>query len=192
MWLLDIDGVVNAIALEPDLDAWPAAAWTRQYVTALDGRTWPILTARPVLDFLSAVHAAGRAEIRWHTTWQQSAVQRLAPALGLPAWPVADAPEFTDFDDSGYLGRMAGPRWWKAGAAARVREVERRALVWTDDDLWAGRELPAVARIMADTDACAVSPVPAFGLSPADLGAIDHFLTRRATPPTTDGPRSAG
>lgn len=191
VWLLDVDGVINAIALQPEADSWPAPAWTHRLVTALDGRTWPILSAQPVLDFLIAVDRADRAEIRWHTTWQQSAVERLGPALGLPSWPIATAPEFTDFDDSGYAGRMAGPRWWKAGAAQRVRTEEQRRLIWTDDDLWAGRALPVVKHLMSDVLVCTVSPLPATGLTAADLAHIDLFLSRSAQTGSTqagDGP----
>ena len=176
VWLLDVDGVINAVARRPDTDVWPPQAWSARRVTALDGRTWPILTAQPVLDFLCAVHGAGRAEIRWHTTWQRSAVARLGPALDLPEWPVAEAPEFTRFEDSGYDAGTSLDQWWKSGAAERVLGQEGRRLVWTDDDLAAGRSLPAVQRVLAHDSVCLLSPRPDAGLSPADLAVIEQFL----------------
>ena len=45
-----------------------------------------------VVDFLIGVHEQDRAEIRWHTTWQHDA-QNLANLVGLPTFPIAEAPE---------------------------------------------------------------------------------------------------
>lgn len=179
VWLLDVDGVINAITGRPDEEVWPAEAWTRRFVATLDGRRWPILTAAPVLAYLVDAHEAGRVEIRWHTTWQRSAIERLAPALGLPQWPLAPAPEFTSFEDSGYARGASAHSWWKTGAAQRVRTEESRRLLWTDDDLSAGRGLPDVERLQSDPDVCLVSPVPSAGLSRPDLARIERFLAER-------------
>jgi hypothetical protein len=74
-----------------------------------------------VVNFLTGVHEEGRAEIRWHTTWQHDA-QNLADLVGLPKFPVADAPEAPrDGVPNGELtaARMRDglPAWWKYGAA---------------------------------------------------------------------------
>src|SRR5690348_1664445 len=88
LWLLDIDGVVNALARGPLPRIWPEHEWVQRLViTDIPDRgvmTLPILAARPVLDFIADVHASGRAEIRWHSTWRTAAISSFAPALGLP------------------------------------------------------------------------------------------------------------
>ncbi|MBF9129495.1 hypothetical protein I0C86_11020 [Plantactinospora sp. S1510] len=92
VWLLDIDGVLNAVTKTPDPNVWPLDQWSRG--EASDGETeWPILFARPVADFIRQVHEEGRAEIRWHTTWQQEA-GAVGKLLDLPTFPVQPSPEW--------------------------------------------------------------------------------------------------
>ncbi len=116
LWLLDIDGVVNALARGPLPVAWPEHDWVqRLVVTEIPGRgvmTLPILAARPVLDFIADVHRSGSAEVRWHSTWRTAAITSFAPALGLPTTiTMSVAPEWND---------RPVAQWWKLGAAERA------------------------------------------------------------------------
>lgn len=172
VWLLDVDGVINAMSKRGDRTAWPADQWAKRDVLAMDG-LFPVLTADPVLDFLRTVHETGAAEIRWHTSWQQWAVAALAPALGLPSWPVAEAPEFTDAES----GFGTGHAWWKLGAAERVVHEEGRRLVWTDDDLrWETRSNPSLPGLLARPGVLGVATRPHTGLLPRDLRSIAEFV----------------
>src|SRR5262245_1742733 len=117
VWLLDVDGVINAATRN---GVWPAADVVE--VTAPSGGlAWVIRAAQPVLDFISRIHSEGLAEIRWHTTWQHEVVA-LAEELGLPRFAVQDAPEFHygagphDVNADGY----EADGWWKYPAALRV------------------------------------------------------------------------
>jgi hypothetical protein len=135
VWLLDVDGVINAIGTKPDPSVWPRDTWSHTRVSVTDGSSWPILTASPVIDFLRAAHDSGAVEIRWHTTWQSDAPKVLAPLLGLPDWPVHPCPEFHGAVNA-VGGSSVGPgAWWKLPAALRVVHDENRRLIWTDDDL---------------------------------------------------------
>jgi|SRR5690242_3889824 len=176
VWLLDVDGVVNACTRNPDRSVWPADAWVRTEAKGV-GHRWPILVAQPVVDFIRRIHEEGRAEIRWHTTWQHDA-QNLAKVLGLPEFPVQDAPEY-----SAWFGvRDRRDDWWKLPAAERVVGVEGRALVWTDDDLRfptpaEGRAIDALrqaGRVLM------ISPNDRTGLTPKHLRQIDEFLSIHA------------
>jgi len=93
VWLLDIDGVINAADVEPDVRVWPRDQWIRASARSAHDLEWPLLVARSALDPLRRVHDEHLAEIRWHTTWQSYAVN-VGEALGLPRWPVAECPEF--------------------------------------------------------------------------------------------------
>lgn len=173
VWLLDIDGVINALATRTPTDTWPEYAWVQRVVRAeLSDRglsTLPILAARPVLEFIHWVHRHGLAEIRWHSTWRAAAVTGFAPALGLPAIPISVAPEWTS----------APPMWWKIPAARRVAESGRR-LLWTDDHLNRYRTDPLSEPELTALDrwsgALLLSPNPETGLTAEDLGAIERFL----------------
>ena len=173
VFLLDIDGVLNAATKKPDRNVWPADAWIRG--RAHDGRhEWPILFARPVADFIRQAHEQGRAEIRWHTTWQEEAAA-IGKLLDLPDFPVQESPEWTV-----HL-RGETEEWWKIGAALRVVEDEHRALVWTDDDAYDyNLDRGVRTRITSAGPCLIVAPSPTTGLTPKHLRRIDAFLTDQA------------
>jgi hypothetical protein len=181
VWLLDIDGVVNAISVDPHPAVWPADRWVRAKATCA-GVEWPLLAAGPVLDFVRRAHLAGLAEIRWHTTWQHEAAD-VSRALDLPEFPVQPAPEFRSIHAVGGAAPV-GATWWKLPAAQRVVADEGRALVWTDDDAeiqldgWTGEE-QALRRTRS---VLIVAPRTQVGLTPDDLLAIDAFLHASAEP----------
>jgi len=170
VWLLDLDGVVNAASRTFPTYAWPKDTWREIEAEDEDGLSWPIKAAQPVVDFIRTVHESGRAEIRWHTTWQASALS-VGRLLGLPHFGVQDAPEYKRLDD--FLDRE---RWWKAPAARRVLADEGRDLLWTDDDadteLARGErtELASLGRLVI------VCPDSRTGLCKKHLRRIDAFL----------------
>ena len=180
VWLLDIDGVINAVSRNFPTHVWPEEVWQQKRIANAMGN-FPITWAQPVIDFLRDTHERGRAEIRWHTTWQEEA-QLVADLTGLPVFPVADAPEFRNgsADAAAWIaagGRPGREPWWKLGAAMRVVEQEGRSLVWTDDDI--GDALWGADRINVGTDgapALLVCPDHRTGLIRRDLDVIDTFL----------------
>lgn len=171
VWLLDIDGVINA-AVRPKASmpthAWPASDWID---TKADGRsqTWRIVAATSVLDFIRSVHHDGLAEIRWHTTWQELSTE-VAEALDLPEFSVQEAPEFDDVEE--YLRR---DRWWKLPAVWRVLRNEGRRVVWTDDDASTDLTTDQNTRLAA-AGCLIVSPDPMTGLCSKHLRKIAAFL----------------
>lgn len=169
VWLLDIDGVVNALARKPIVDSFPAEQWIQITVrTDLPGigpAAFPILAARPVLDFVATAHASGAVEICWHSTWREAAITDLAPALGLPRLPISVAPEWTNH-------HLLVP-WWKQPAAERVLE-SGRPLVWTDDDIPVFR--PYLGAFEGRDDALLLAPDPRRGLTQDELDLIAGFL----------------
>lgn len=170
VWLLDIDGVINAVGRTVATNAWPKESWRqlRYRDRSSTGSGLQITVALPVLDLIREVHEAGLAEVRWHTSWQDAA-PRLAVELGLPVFAVAAAPEF-------HAGTRQG--WWKVPAVRRVLADEGRAVVWTDDDAshdlghTERAELAALGRLLI------VSPDPLTGLCKRHLAKISEFLNQ--------------
>lgn len=169
VWLLDIDGVINALSRGTVRGSFPRKQWTRHLVRAdipeLGPMLLPIRVARPVLDFVRDVHDSGAAEVLWHSTWRESAVTDLAPLLGLPAIPISVAPEWT----------QRPPGWWKLAAAQRVI-ASGRSLIWTDDDI--AFYADDLGDLVGRPDALLVSPDPVTGLTADDLDRIAAFLAR--------------
>jgi hypothetical protein len=147
VWLLDVDGTVNAERV--DRSVWPA--WTVQDVWLRGAFRFEVRIADGVLEFLARVHDEGYAEIRWCTTWGESAALDLAPAFDLPLWSVTKVGSFAD----------------KRRAAHAVVHDEGRRLLWTDDEIvgiepWQGSTF--------------IRPDSKTGLSPSDLGLIARTL----------------
>jgi hypothetical protein len=170
VWLLDLDGVINAACKSLPTHAWPKHAWREVTVGDSKGQSVPIKTAQPVVDFIREIHESGRAEIRWHTTWQQDALG-VGRELGLPEFAVAEAPEYQQLHE--FLDR---DRWWKLPAARRVLADEGRILLWTDDDAHTDlrrderTELSGLGRLLI------VCPDAMTGLCRRHLRRIDAFL----------------
>jgi hypothetical protein len=167
VWLLDVDGVINACTPKPDRNVWPLDQWRRAHVLGM-----PILAAQPVLDFIAAVHHDGRADIRWHTTWQLDA-RTLADEFGLPTLPVAESPEYTARLKNRVMGEDT---WWKLPAAKRVLEDEGRPLIWTDDDITYSLGRRGQDEMRSLGPALLIAPNDRTGLTPKHLRWIGDFL----------------
>ena len=181
VWLLDVDGVLNAVAKKPDPNVWPVSEWTRGKVAGC-----AVLAARPVTDFITMLHELGVVEVRWHTTWRPEETAVLTELLGLPQFVQQDAPEFLrgSADVACDIARSVTgavrhrPVWWKLPAALRVVEDEHRALIWTDDDAASPIDLPlAVRRRFSVQPSLILAPPTHTGLAPRHLRFIDKFLT---------------
>jgi hypothetical protein len=101
----------------------------------------------------------------------------LAPALELPTWQIADAPEY---DEEKVKGRWvsAATGWWKLPAVERIHQEGRR-LIWTDDDLDAAQKIwprSSLTDLLASERVLGVCPVSAEGLSREHLVTIANFL----------------
>ena len=165
VWLLDVDGVLNAS--RPGWGGDVAEGWAR----ADHGRFW-IRWSPSVVRRMLEIERTGGVEVRWATTWVPW-IQEIERLLGLPDWPVAwDGP----YEG---LGTPAIPTpLRKVQTALHVVEQEQRPLVWTDDDSIPVHG-PEHERIMsAGVPSLLVRPASRAGLQPHDLDAIEEFVRR--------------
>lgn len=163
VWLLDVDGVLNAVTDDPDPALWPD--WRRGSAVA-EGRRWPITWSPTVASTVARLHESGAVEVRWLTTWAYDANDGLRELLGLPGLAVAGAP-----------GGSAA--WWKL-PCARAVAAEGRSLIWTDDDLAYSPE--AVEWVRSMPGCLAIAPDPRAGLTPGDLARIEAHLRQPRDP----------
>lgn len=172
LWLLDLDGVVNACPRHPDPppSCWPADQWRRAEVSnSHSDVAWPILAARPVLHFIATVHALGQVDIRWHSTWQEEA-NKVSDALGLPHFEVEPAPE--------YEGWTMGARaWWKVPAVKRAATRTKGALIWTDDEAAYPRLEKKDRLELRNSGVLIIAPSASLGLVQANLDKINYYLS---------------
>ena len=163
VWLLDVDGVLNAH--HPGWEGRPAEGYARAGGARFWIRWSPELVAR-----LQQIDATGAVEIRWATTWVPW-IESIEDLLGLPSWTAAWA---GPYEGDGSPAIPTPIR--KLSTALHIVERERRALIWTDDDAIPTRG-PEHDRIAGAGVPCLlVRPNSRMGLQPADLDAIEQFL----------------
>lgn len=153
---LDVDGVLNAVCLKPDLDVWPDYLNTR----ACGGR---FCYSPSVVRMIADWHEAEVAEVVWLTTWEHEA-QTLAQEIGLPHFEVAGPRREADFG------------WWKLAVVQRdVAADPGRPFVWIDDDLYYDDEAIEWLNDLA-TPFLAITPAVSYGLRRDELEGIDAWL----------------
>lgn len=179
--LLDIDGVLNACSKSLPTHAWPKGDWG---VGGLYG--FHLKWAKPVISWIKKIHTEDRAEIRWHTTWQENA-HTFACLVGLPAFKVQPCPEWPKFQDNGAMLAaeliMAGQiPWWKYPAAERIILEDKRPVVWIDDDIVS--EVPRRARsaLRKAGPVLFVNPSTQTGVCPNHMRQVDTFLDEFDSP----------
>ena len=114
--LLDVDGVLNALALQPG-PAWErhtCQSWNGTYRVRLNPAHGPML--------LNLAAETG-AELVWATTWTSDANKQIGPKIGLPELPVIDVLSGED------------EPWVNAKVPPVADYVNGRPFVWLDDDL---------------------------------------------------------
>lgn len=170
--------------------------WQHGYAhTVPDDRAWPIWYSPTVTATIAGWHAAGLADIRWLTTWQQDAAGELTDLLELPTFPVEGVFDFEQasrpvrsreqLDTDGFRshGAFTGAstvsahvvRWWKFDAVLRLLiEDPARPVVWIDDELANHGE--AQRWLHEHATSFPVAPYPAVGLSRPVLQAVTAFL----------------
>ncbi len=163
VWLLDVDGVLNAA--RPGWDVSPDQARA-----VVDGVSYRLRWAQPMVDRVRAMATGGAVEVRWATTWVDHIAQ-IEASLGLPRLPTAF---------SGLGSHLAKAATQKLDAALHTVEVERRPLIWTDDDA-IPEHGPMLDRLRrAGVPVLLLSPRTGIGLQPEDLDDIDAFLDELA------------
>jgi hypothetical protein len=155
IWLLDVDGVINATK-----PGWGAAP--RKATAYAAGTGWTMRWAPALIDRIHQLRTAGLVEIHWCTTWCAYADQ-LERMWHLP--PLTRA--FTE-DINGEEASQA-----KLAAARRVIADGRR-LIWTDD-VEVPKSGPLHDELTADGRALLIRPGGRRGLQSADLDAIELF-----------------
>lgn len=164
VWLLDVDGVLNAMGRP----GWSAAPEQRSaYVNGLRFRLrWAPALLAEVRDLIRS----DTVEVRWATSWVTH-IDQVARAMGLPDLPLA----FTLPPDllAATADLHAATETAKRAAALDVVASGRR-LLWTDDEaIW-----PAGAQRehLEAAGALLIAPDERRGLQPADVAAVRAWL----------------
>ena len=184
--VLDVDGVLNALAREGDRAVW--TDWKSGKAHA-NGRDWPIIWSPTVVETLVRWYDEGLCDVQWLTTWQSNAQRDLSRLLGLPEWPVlgGDCEIPVSRRLPGHLGllesdygsdstdRALRGMWWKADLVLDLLAAEPALpVLWLDDDLCDYAVLQG--HLDARYDVLALSPASTTGLTPQLLATAQAWL----------------
>lgn len=169
VWLLDVDGVINA-----GRAGWGRAPVAKQVYCPSLRQSFRIRWEPALLERIKAMHALGVAEVRWCTTWAPDATE-LEAALRMPHLEPCWTTHINGLEAS-------------AAKLARASAVlaEGRRLIWTDD-----REVPLEGEypydeMTADGRALLIRPNAQKGLRPEHLRDILEFCLRLPEPALTE------
>lgn len=188
IWLLDFDGVINALSKRGGRSFWPDE-WRSATIDHPEGYRdrhgkpvkLPLLWSKTVVETVAAAVDAG-VEVRWLSTWREHT--RLLPSIlyGLPEIPwfdenllAADASDGLDARE-----RMVSGPWKVVVAGAAV--PDDAPLLWTEDALSVDM-LSERWRRTRTAPTTFLRPHPAQGLIPRDVRTIREWIAEYAPRP---------
>jgi len=160
VWLLDVDGVINA-----SRPGWGGAPRKEHVWSISDHQSYLMRWAPALIDRIRDLHASGRVEVRWCSTWCPDA-EALERLWQLP--PLERALTEVPVPKGSYGWPL------KVEAARTVLDGGRR-LVWTDDEA-VPTDGALHDELTADGRALLIAPNPTRGLQPDHLDDIEAFL----------------
>lgn len=162
IWLLDVDGVLNATR-----PGWSDAP--RNGTAYGGGHPYRLRWAPALITRIRALHQAGSVTLRWCSTWCADADQ-VELLFALPQLERA----WTD-----PISHSAAPAA-KLAAAHTVLDQGHR-LIWTDDDA-VPPSGPVHDELVATGRALLIAPLANRGLQPEHLDAIEAFVSDTNVP----------
>lgn len=160
---LDVDGVLNAVTLNPPTDA----GWDEWQYAVVNG--FGITYAPELIARMNALAERDDVTMHWLTTWEHDASNILASAIGLNGerWTVLGT-------EKHYSKELAGG-WWKHHALVDYFPGRECRAVWIDDDISFDRAAQEWANQYADR-LLLVSPSTYRGITRELMDGIDAFV----------------
>jgi hypothetical protein len=148
VWLLDVDGVLNAT--RAGWSAQPKSGWAYA-----NGNSWRMRWSPQLIERIRKIHRTAHVEILWATTWVGYTSQ-LENLFKLPALLSAGS---------------TGMGWGEKLAAAEAVLASGNRLIWTDDEAipreWESSKNQLIIRPRSNR-----------GLRPEHLDTIEKFVMR--------------
>jgi hypothetical protein len=165
--LLDVDGVLRAIRSIRDRPEPGAPKDFRKHQP--DGEI-AIVYSPTVVDFIRE-HFIERpgVEVRWLTTWGETANKYMAPIFRWPDLAVAGPRDDEHEDRTGI--------WWKVTTAERLFAADPLPFVWADDDFGPGDDGATEWMRSIDRYGLMVPCRSHIGLTLDDLERMDGWVT---------------
>lgn len=158
IWLLDFDGVINAVSKRGDQNVWDDWKATR-----ING--FNILYSPTVIDTIRQIHHETDVEIKWLSTWCEDTLLFQDHIPGLPILQWLDSTE-VDKDDF--------KRHWKLNAAQSY-VPDDADVMWTEDEVYLTNREAHDWMLSRSGPLTIINPAEYHGLLPRDLRLIREW-----------------
>ena len=163
IWLLDVDGVLNADSKKPP--SHMPYNWLVFDQKDSNGKTFPMLIAQEVVDFIDEM--SDIVDIVWCSTWQADA-NLIGKRIGLKG--------FTWIDRNRPMLKKSHLHWKRATFEALQKTGGK--IIWTDDDI---RRFYFYPLKISFDNSLIVTPYLYEGLAPKHLDLIRSFVENGQT-----------
>lgn len=160
LWLLDVDGVLNAF----DPAVMENSGWDDWTTFTANG--FVIRYSPEMVKRIASLHDSEKLQVQWLTTWGKLANEHLSEKFGFQEFLVAGERPFRDKFS-----------WWKLEHAQALFD-EGYTLIWTDDDLVFSREAMQWVSKHGGEDLYAFAPQGV--LTRQELEDIEEWIEARA------------
>lgn len=170
IWLLDFDGVINALSGRGGTSIWTDWANASVDHPGESQLRLPLLWSATVIDTVAAAAAAG-VDVRWLSTWREHTAVLPSVIPGLPELAYLD-------EDRLGLPRLVDHTVWKI-EAAKAFVPDDVPLLWTDDS--ASIEIHSAGwRNNRSGPTAFIRPRPAAGLVKREISMIRDWIAQHA------------
>lgn len=173
IWLLDFDGVINALSSKGDRSVWDR--WNSTEITVPDDDTYQILWSDDVVELVAYAVDSGISVI-WLTTWREHTKLISETLTGMPeALPWWDESTMEDAGHKLDPCKVLGQKW-KVQVAQALLPNDANVL-WTDDQLpyiLNGTDRGWFARRSGITSY--INPQPTIGLSKSQVREVREWI----------------
>jgi len=165
---LDVDGVINYFGGRMNYDKddfenpWPTRA-------EAEVRRFRVVWAPEMLAALDALDL----DIVWLTTWRNSAVNDLAPALG--GWG-ANFRVMHPLEEDEWMFQRVASIEWKLPALLADQKADPSPFIWLDDEI--GMKEAVEAR---QVGGLAMPPNPDVGITSKEIAAMVDYIASKTT-----------
>jgi hypothetical protein len=185
--LLDVDGVINFAGSEEKAKVlWPDIIYERRVVLSSTGNRHDILYSPAMVQRINAWHQV--AEVRWLTTWNDSAKTNLAPALKLDSFENSRKSKDDKIETAILVGKEQGADGlviWIDDELKEWTEHNDKEIASIDLTLRDGKESPELspAQKYTVTNSAGIFDrpntvllSPCIGLTPQHIQLVDDLL----------------
>lgn len=165
-WLIDFDGVVNAVSRKGDTNVWKD--WKQTKLMGWDDHGYPVNYSQTVVDLIAYAVSQG-VNVVWLSTWAEETKQFPQAIPGMPELPFIGSQR--DIHNVSYPDKTH----WKLDAAREYVDPGHD-LLWTEDEAYLTEVIASEWRLLRPGKTTVINPYTPIGLSQRQVEQIMTWI----------------